>query len=362
MPVTALKETIMKVNVVENFLSNNVISVTFDIRHNGIRTQKRCKGIEYANIPRNAEERQDKKDKKEMIRKMVAKMQLDSLYTDFMLDNGFELGKNFFEYATEFMERKAPISEIRTYRAVTNSFKKWCGKENLPCGSITETMMIEFKDHLESKHNGISAHNYFKKLKRIFKEATTAKYFKVNPAESIINKKSKTAEKDTLTMSDIKTLVTTACPNLEVKNAFLFCCLTGLRFCDVKLLKWSNIKDGCMDIVQTKTKERLLIQLRTDTLKLMGEPKTANHLIFNLPTHTGCLKHLKQWVKNAEIEKHITWHCARHSYATNLLEQEVDILTVSKLLGHKSILQTQTYLRVSDLKKLSAINIIPQIF
>ncbi len=352
----------MKVNVVENVLSNNMISVTFDIRHNGIRTQKRCKGVEYVNIPRNVEERQDKKDKKEMIRKMVAKMQLDSLYTDFMLDNGFDLTKNFFEYATEFMDRKAPISEIRTYRAVTNSLKKWCGKENLPCGIITETMMIEFKDYLESKHNGISAHNYFKKLKRIMKEATTAKYFKTNPTENIINKKCKTAEKDTLTMGDVKRLVITNCANLEVKNAFLFCCLTGLRFCDVKLLKWSNIKDGCMDIVQTKTKERLLIQLRPDTLRLMGDSKRIGDFIFSLPTHTGCLKHLKQWVKDAEIEKHITWHCARHSYATNLLEEDVDILTVSKLLGHKSILQTQTYLRVSDLKKLSAINVIPLIF
>lgn len=352
----------MKVNVVENILSNNRVSVTFDIRHNGIRTQKRIKGIEYPNNTYTAAEREDKKAKKEIIKKMVAKMQLDSLYTDFMLDNGYELSKNFFDYATEFMKRKAPISEIRTYRAVTNSFKKWCGKENMPCGSITETMMIEFKDYLEAKHKGISAHNYFKKLKRMIKEATTAKYFKSNPAENIINKKCKTAEKDTLTISDVRILVSTECANLQVKNAFLFCCLTGLRFCDVKLLKWCNIKDGCMDIVQTKTKERLLIQLRADTLKLMGEPKTVNELIFNLPTHTGCLKHLKQWVKDAEIEKHITWHCARHSYATNLLEQEVDILTVSKLLGHKSILQTQTYLRVSDLKKLSAINIIPQIF
>ena len=62
----------------------------------------------------------------------------------------------------------------------------------LPCGSITETMMIEFKDHLESKHHGISAHNYFKKLKRMIQEGTAAKYFKINPAEKIINKKCKT--------------------------------------------------------------------------------------------------------------------------------------------------------------------------
>ncbi len=352
----------MKVNVVENILSNNRISVTLDIRHNGIRTQKRLKGIEYVNVPRNAVEKEDKKAKKELVQKMIAKMQLDSLYTDFLLDNGFELSKNFFEYAEEFMKRKAPISEIRTYRAVTNSLKKWCGKEVLPCGSMTESMMIEFKDHLEAHHNGTSPHNYFKKLKRMIKEATIAKHFKINPTENIVNKKTKSSEKDTLTLIEVKSLVLTDCANYEVKRAFLFCCLTGLRFCDAKLLKWGNIKDRCMDIIQVKTQERLMIQLRDDTQRLMGNPKPANELIFNLPTHTGCLKHLKQWTKAAGIEKHITWHCARHSYATNLLEQEVDILTVSKLLGHKSILQTQTYLRVSDIKKLSAINIIPQIF
>lgn len=357
----------MKVNVVENILSNNRVSVTFDIRHNGIRTQKRIKGIEYPNNTYTTADREDKKAKKEIIKKMVAKMQLDALYTDFMLDNGYELSKNFFDYATKFIERKAPVSEIRTYRAVTNSFKKWCGKENkpcevMPCGSISETMMIDFKDYLESKHNGISAHNYFKKLKRIFKEATIAKHFKQNPTENITNKKAKTAEKDTLTIEQVRKLASTPCSNLEVKNAFLYCCLTALRFCDVKLLKWGNIKDGCMDIVQSKTKDRICIQLREDTLKLIGERKNPDDLIFKLPTHTGCLKHLKQWVKDAEIEKHITWHCARHSFGTNLSEQDVNVATIAKLMGHRNIMQTQTYLRVSDTKKLSAINKIPLIF
>jgi len=352
----------MKVNVVENLLSNNRISVTLDIRQNGIRTQKRLKGIEYANVPRTAAEREDKKAKKEAIQTMIARMQLDSLYTDFLLDSGFKLSKDFFEYAEEFMQRKAPISEIRTYRAVTNSFKKWCEKEVLPCTTITESMMIEFKDHLEAKHNGVSAHNYFKKLKRIFKEATIAKHFRKNPTEAIINKKCKSNEKETLTVDDIKQMASTPCANQTVKNAFLFSCLTGLRFCDVILLKWKNIKEGNIEIVQVKTKERLTIQLRQDATILMGLPRDSNDAIFNLPTHTGCLKHLKQWVKDAGIEKHITWHCARHSFATNLLEKDVDMFTVSKLLGHKSIMQTQTYLRVLDTKKLTAINAIPQIF
>ncbi len=352
----------MKVNVVENFLSNNRISVTLDIRHNGIRTQQRLKDIWYVNKPRTAEERDHKKNAKEAIRTMIANMQISSIYTDFMLDKGYDLKKDFFEYAEEFIKRKAPISEVRTYRAVTNSFKKWSGNEKLACGRITETMMTEFKDVLEAKHHGISAHNYFKKLKRIFKEATIAKHFKQNPTENITNKKAKTAEKDTLTIEQVRKLASTPCANLEVKNAFLYCCLTALRFCDVKLLKWGNIKDGCMDIVQTKTKDRLCIQLREDTIKLIGERKNPEDLIFKLPTHTGCLKHLKQWVKDAGIEKHITWHCARHSFGTNLSEQDVNVATIAKLMGHRSIMQTQTYLRVSDTKKLSAINKIPLIF
>jgi len=63
----------------------------------------------------------------------------------------------------------------------------------------------------------------------------------------------------------------------------------------------------------------------------------------------------------AGITKHITFHCARHTHATLLLTNGVDIYTVSKLLGHKEIKTTQIYARIIDEKKKEAVNKIPSI-
>lgn len=117
----------MKVNVVENLLSNNLISVTLDIRHNGIRIQRRLKGIQYANKPSTAAEREHKKAQKELVKSIASKWQIDELYKDFLMDNGYNLTKNFFEYAAEFMERKAPISEADLLGMLHNklAFKKF---------------------------------------------------------------------------------------------------------------------------------------------------------------------------------------------------------------------------------------------
>jgi site-specific recombinase XerD len=70
---------------------------------------------------------------------------------------------------------------------------------------------------------------------------------------------------------------------------------------------------------------------------------------------------LKQWVLKAGITKHITFHCARHTFATMLLTYGTDIYTASKLLGHKEIRTTQIYAKIVDAKKEDAVNALPGI-
>ena len=68
-----------------------------------------------------------------------------------------------------------------------------------------------------------------------------------------------------------------------------------------------------------------------------------------------CLKALRHWVENAGIDKHITWHCARHSFAVNILNEGANIKTVSSLLGHSGIAETEKYTRAVDSLKREAI-------
>lgn len=65
------------------------------------------------------------------------------------------------------------------------------------------------------------------------------------------------------------------------------------------------------------------------------------------------------WVKRAEIDKHITWHCARHSFAVNILNNGANIKTVASLLGHSDLKNTEKYTRAIDKLKEDAINSLP---
>jgi integrase/recombinase XerD len=132
---------------------------------------------------------------------------------------------------------------------------------------------------------------------------------------------------------------------------------------DVKALTYSNI-DFSMDkmiIDQQKTGKPVVIDLNNTAKKMIGAPGDPKAFVFELPTPEGVNKTLGAWVKRAGIEKHITWHCARHSFAVNLLTspQRPDIKTVSSTLGHTSLKHTEKYTRVVDELKKKAVNALP---
>ena len=117
---------------------------------------------------------------------------------------------------------------------------------------------------------------------------------------------------------------------------------------------------------QTKTKGHsansgVVIPLNESHLQLIGPKPETDDRIFPLPSHTMCLKALRHWTKRAEIDKHITWHCARHSFAVNILNNGANIKTVASLLGHSGLKSTEKYTRAVDKLKQEAINSLPEI-
>mgnify|MGYP002852454559 CR=1 FL=1 len=151
--------------------------------------------------------------------------------------------------------------------------------------------------------------------------------------------------------------------------AFIFCLYTGMRFCDVKDLRYSNIDyaNKLLRFEQDKTKGHsarswVTIPLNDGLIHLVGRPKegeTKESLVFNLPSYESCCKSVKRWVKHAGIDKHISWHCARHSFAVNILNNGANIKTVASLLGHSGLKHTEKYTRAVDKLKEDAINSLP---
>ena len=138
---------------------------------------------------------------------------------------------------------------------------------------------------------------------------------------------------------------------------------TGLRFSDVKVLKYENIDyyNQLLTIKQEKTGETLKQPLHTVAYEIAGDKQPPENKVFKLPTSEGTNKMLKLWVKKAGIDKKITFHCARHSFATNLLIYKSDIVTLSKLMGHNSIKYTQIYTQIAEDLKSQTINSLPNI-
>jgi integrase len=158
--------------------------------------------------------------------------------------------------------------------------------------------------------------------------------------------------------------------NQDTRRAFIFTLYTGIRFCDIKDLTYSNVdfSNKRLSFNQKKTqghssKSYVDIPLTDELIELIGTPQTddRDEKVFKLPSQTMCLKALKHWVAKAGIQKHITWHCGRHSFAMNILANGTDIKNVASLLGHSGIQHTEKYTRAIDSLKQEAINSLPKL-
>ena len=131
----------------------------------------------------------------------------------------------------------------------------------------------------------------------------------------------------------------------------------------LKNLHWKHIdlNNDLLTIEQAKTEIKVSVNLNATALSFLPARAAASTLVFELPSHTAALKTLRAWIKKADIQKHVTWHCARHSFATNLIIYETDVTTVSKLLGHTTLKCTQRYTHISNELKRKAVNNLPAI-
>jgi integrase len=151
--------------------------------------------------------------------------------------------------------------------------------------------------------------------------------------------------------------------NNEVKDAFIFSCFTGLRYSDILNLKWQNIINNKIEFRQQKTGGVEYLPLSQTAKKILETklPYRKDEFVFHLPQKPVIWEHIKNWVKKAEINKRVSFHTARHTFATLSLTMGTDLYTVSKLLGHKSISTTQVYAKIVDAKKVEAINKLPKL-
>lgn len=220
------------------------------------------------------------------------------------------------------------------------------------------------KDHPLSRNSKLS---YFNKLRACMNQAVEERIIRKNPVLGVERFKEEEGTRMYLTIDEVKTLAQTECEYPNIKRAFLFSCLTGLRRSDVLRLTWGDIhkQDDYTRIIFTQKKTGGLeyLDISAQAAELLGERGKPNENVFTDIHSPSCTNEaIKRWVLRAGIQKEITFHCARHTFAVMMLDLGTDIYTVSKLLGHRELSTTQRYAKVLDKNKQAAVSKIPDIF
>jgi integrase len=166
-------------------------------------------------------------------------------------------------------------------------------------------------------------------------------------------------QREVLTLEEVQKLFDTECEDPEIKRAFLFSCLTGLRWSDIEKLKWSELQENFIRYRQKKTKAVESLPINDQALQLLGEREGDDERVFSIVYNVWNNHKLKQWVLRAGITKKITFHNARHTYATLMLSNGTDIFVVSKLLGHAYVKTTQVYTKVVPEARVAAVKSFP---
>jgi len=231
--------------------------------------------------------------------------------------------------------------------------------DTLPFNKINTFWLESFKNHLSANVKRNSAATYYETLKAVLNKAVKQGYIKSNPCDKVDNVKRVSTKRDFLDIEDIKKLDITPCDNEVVKRAFFFSCFTGLRISDIKALTWGEISKKEIHFSQKKTTEFTVLPISKQAMKYLGKRGANDEKVFDLLSEDYIRKQIIKWVEAAEINKKITFHNARHTFATLALTNDVDLYTVSKLLGHTNIKNTQIYAKLIDKKREEAVNKLP---
>lgn len=255
---------------------------------------------------------------------------------------------------------------MSTYRLLTKF------KSGISFKEVDAKFVHDFEQYLYScgfQTNTVAKH--MKHLKSFVNAAIDREYIDANNyAFRRYRIKTKEAKHSFLLEEDIRKLEELVLPEKRSKwvhtlDAFLFCCYTGMRYSDFRNMSEKNIVriNGSPWIVYTSVKTGVEVKLPISLLfegkawKMLQKYKHSLPAFFDIKPNSNVNKELIRIRKLAKIDKHFSFHSARHTNATLLIYKGANITTVQKLLGHRNIATTQIYSEVmestlvKDLKK-----------
>jgi integrase len=277
--------------------------------------------------------------------------------------------ESFLQYYKKLGEKKTG-NNLSIWNCAIGHFEAFLNGNDLLFKDVTVTVIEDFRDYLLKarsmrKNNKQLSRNtalsYYNKIKTTLKGAYKEDKLRTDINAKIGSIKEMESQRNFMTIEETRKLFATPCPNSLVRKISMFSVLTGIRYVDIAKLLWSEIhyiKDDGYYIIfrQKKTQGAETMPISDEAFGLLGKRKGEKELVFKGLNKWDVDRALPVWVALSGINKHITFHCFRHTYATLQLTAGTDIFTISKMLGHRSVKTTQVYAKVIDQKKRDAAN------
>jgi len=279
---------------------------------------------------------------------------------------------DIFDYQTEFISsligHNYTYGTLRKYRSTYRSLKRYMiktyGVDDMRLDQLDFKFIRDYEAFLRTEykwvHNTITS--TVRRVKTVIRLAMDLGWLNRNP---FIAMKLKVVEvyRDFLTSEELSRI---AAKNFKVRrlstvrDLFVFSCFTGLSYADTVKLELDDIVTGedgeqWLQTHRSKNNNRVRVPLLPPALKLIrlyhDDPRRQEKKLFPSISNQKANAYLKDIAKAVSLKKKLTYHVARHTFATTVtLTNGVPIETVGQMLGHKSIKSTQLYARVTDTK------------
>lgn len=357
----------MSITVGKKKLKNGRFSLFFDISMNGQRRKEYLK-IKLEKATTN-EVRQQNKMRLQFVEQLRLQREKELWGNDKAECHGITNPPiDFFDIYQQFQD-SYHRKDYKIVHACGDYLHRFVKRNTLQLQLVNKRFCEGFLAFLFTHLHGNTPVGYFKKFKMCLEQCVEDGLLPSNPARKIRLTCSEEVTKDILDTAEIQLLANTPLAHTEVKRAFLFACYTGLRWCDIKSLRYKAIdfQRNLITIRQQKvmshsSKSVLHLNMSQTTVGLLQmHSGTPDDLVFDLPSYSYTRRLLLAWTEQAGIKKHITFHCARHSFITNIMIGGANIKTASSLAGHSTIRHTEKYVHVIDDLKQKAVDSLPEI-
>lgn len=338
----------------------------------GKETRREFLKLQIYSVPKNEMEKSHNKETIQFAELVRSKRLIQIRDKEYGFKENINFSLNFVAFYQTIIEEyynKSSRNNYLSWKASLKYFEEFAGHK-LATNQITLLHIKKYRSFLLSTKNlrtnkGSLAINtassYYKKFIYVLKEAYKQNLTTTNLALHADYIKEEETHREYLTEAELSLLWKTEIKIEKVKHMAVFSALTGLRFIDIKNLTWEKIYQdkhlgNYVQLREQKTGNINNHPISESAYSILKLQESSKGIIFKDIKYSQIVRPLKEWVEKASINKKISFHNFRHSYATLQLANGTDIYTVSKLLGHKNVSTTQIYTKIMDKSKVGAAN------